>query len=52
MEVLHRFRSKILGLYVYGGRLYAATERGLYRLDANGKRWRKVEPATGTSAAS
>lgn len=52
MEMMHRFRSKILGLVVFGDRLYAATERGLYRLDANGKRWRKVAPFTGTASAS
>lgn len=45
-KVMHRFRSRIFELAVVANRLIAVTERGVYRLDKNGKRWRKVQPAS------
>lgn len=44
-SVLHRFRSKVLGLATVNDRLCASTERGVYMMDKNGKRWRKIAAA-------
>jgi hypothetical protein len=48
IEGQHRFRSRVLGLTVMDGRLFAATERGLYRKSINGDRWRKIDPHSGS----
>lgn len=42
-HLLHTFRSKVLGMEVLKGRLLVATERGVYLLDKNQKRFRKVQ---------
>lgn len=47
LTYLHRFRSQVTGLTVCNGRLIACTERGVYILQKNGKRWRKVKPPRG-----
>jgi len=43
-KCLHRFRSNVIGLKVINERLYATTERGVYRSNLAGTRWYKVKP--------